>query len=132
QVPAHAAGQDGASAGEPVVRTFGLTKRFGRTLAVDAVDLEVYPGDIFGLLGPNGAGKTTIIRMLLGLIAPTAGRAEVFGFDPMKQRSEVLRRVAAIVEAPALYPILSGRDNLKAMALAAGVEDDAKIEEVLE
>jgi ABC-2 type transport system ATP-binding protein len=116
----------------PVVRTYDLSKQYKKQIAVNRANLTVYPGDVFGLLGPNGAGKTTIIRMLLGLVEPTTGRAEVFGFDPMKQRGEVLRRVSAIVEAPALYPILSGRDNLKAMALAAGVENDAKIEEVLE
>jgi ABC-2 type transport system ATP-binding protein len=117
---------------EPVVRTYELTKQYKKRLAVNMVNLEAYRGDVFGLLGPNGAGKTTIIRMLLGLIAPSAGRAEVFGFDPMKERAEVLRRVSAIVEAPALYPSLSGRDNLKAMALAAGIENTSKIEEVLE
>jgi ABC-2 type transport system ATP-binding protein len=120
------------AASGPVVQTYGLTKQYKKRLAVNQVGLHAYQGDVFGLLGPNGAGKTTIIRMLLGLIAPSAGRAEVFGFDPMKQRDEVLRRVSAIVEAPALYPPLSGWDNLKALALAAGVEDEAKITEVLE
>ncbi len=115
-----------------VVRANGLGKRFKKKFAVKEVDLEVHPGDVFGLLGPNGAGKTTIIRMLLGLLRPSEGEARVFGFDPMRQRAEVLRRVSAIVESPALYPGLTGRDNLKAMALNAGVRNPAKIEEVLE
>lgn len=114
-----------------VVRTINLTKRYKKATVVSGAELEVLPGDVFGLLGPNGAGKTTIIRMLLGLIAPSAGRAEVFGFDPTQQRKEVLRRVSAIVEAPALYPGMTGRDNLKAMALAAGIDNPAKVEEVL-
>jgi len=123
---------DGGAAGGPVVRLAGLTKRFKRTLAVDGADLEVQPGDIFGLLGPNGAGKTTIIRMILGLIAPTSGQVAVFGYDPLRERAAVLARVGAIVESPALYPGLSGRDNLRAMALLIGVDDPARIERVLE
>jgi ABC-2 type transport system ATP-binding protein len=96
------------------------------------VDLEVHPGEVFCLLGPNGAGKTTIIRMILGLVAPTGGQATVFGYDPQRERAEVLARTAALIESPALYPGLSGRDNLRAMARLAGVADPAKIETVLE
>jgi ABC-2 type transport system ATP-binding protein len=114
------------------VRLSGLTKRFKRRLAVNQADLEVQPGDIFGLLGPNGAGKTTIIRMLLGLIAPTSGQVAVFGYDPMRQRAAVLARLAALVESPALYPGLSGRANLRAMALLSGVDDSTRIEQVLD
>ncbi len=122
---------NGSAAPAPVVQMTGLTKRFKRTLAVDGADLTVAPGDIFGLLGPNGAGKTTIIRMMLGLIRPTAGQVTVFGYDPMRERGEVLARIAAIVEAPALYPGLTGRANLQAMALLAGVDDPARIDAVL-
>lgn len=115
-----------------VVRTHNLSKKFKKAVAVNNVELQVEAGDVFGLLGPNGAGKTTLIRMLLGLITPSSGRVEVFGFDPVGQRAQVLRRVAAIVEAPALYPGLTGRDNLRAMAMVAGVNNPRKIEEVLE
>jgi ABC-type multidrug transport system ATPase subunit len=115
------------------VRTHSLTKRFKKQTAVNKVNLEIHKGDVFGLLGPNGAGKTTIIRMLLGLIKPTEGTTEVLGFNSMHQRDEVLARVSAIVEAPALYPMLTGMNNLKAMALATGIPDaDSKIAEVLE
>ncbi|MEI6046497.1 MAG: ABC transporter ATP-binding protein [Chloroflexota bacterium] len=116
----------------PVVRTLELSKRFKKVYAVKDAGLEAYAGDVFGLLGPNGAGKTTIIRMMLGLLAPSAGSVEVFGFSPTKQRAEVLKRVSAIVEAPALYPSLTGRDNLKTMAMVAGVNNPAKLDEVIE
>lgn len=117
----------------PAIRTIELSKRFKKMLAVNNVSFEVQTGDVFGLLGPNGAGKTTIIRMLLGLIKPTGGKAEVFGFDPVTERAEVFRRVGAIVEAPALYPKLNGRDNLRAMAIASGITNpESKIDEVLQ
>lgn len=121
-----------SSENSPVVTTLQLTKQFGRAFAVNTANFEVMPGDVFGLLGPNGAGKTTIIRMLLGLIKPTGGQAKVFGFDTITQRAEVLARVSAIVEAPALYPGLNGYNNLMAMALASGIDKpERKINEVL-
>ncbi|WSJ71985.1 ABC transporter ATP-binding protein [Kitasatospora sp. NBC_01302] len=96
-----------------MIRTQGLTKRFaGGQLAVDGLDLTVPRGSVFGFLGPNGSGKTTTIRMLMGLIAPTSGVAAVLG-APMPQASaKVLPRVGALIEGPALYGYLSGRDNL--------------------
>ncbi len=95
------------------IETQGLTKRFGRQLAVDNVDLAVPHGAVFGFLGPNGSGKTTTIRMLLGLAAASAGTVSVFGM-PMPQRlQEVLPRVGALVEGPAFYPFLSGTANLR-------------------
>jgi ABC-2 type transport system ATP-binding protein len=118
---------------EPAIHISGLSKRFKKSMAVNQASFIVQQGDVFGLLGPNGAGKTTIIRMLLGLIRPTAGRATVLGFDPVRQRSAVLQQVAAIVEAPALYPGLTARDNLRAMALASGLaKPEQRIDEVLE
>lgn len=114
------------------IRTYGLSKQFKKRRAVNNVELEVHSGEVFGLLGPNGAGKTTIIRMLLGLIEPSAGRAMVLGCDPAKDRAAVLARVAAIIEAPALYPMLTARDNLKAVSLVAGINNPRKIEEVLD
>jgi ABC-type multidrug transport system ATPase subunit len=96
----------------PVV-THGLTKRFrGGQVAVDGIDLEVPAGSVFGFLGPNGSGKTTTIRMLLGLIAPTAGEVELLGEPMPKAQLAVLPRVGALVEGPAFYPFWTGRANL--------------------
>nr|WP_202535797.1 ABC transporter ATP-binding protein [Streptomyces sp. SID4919] len=90
-----------------------MTKRYGRgQLAVDGLDLSVPEGSVFGFLGPNGSGKTTTIRMLMGLIEPTTGTAEVLG-SPMPRASRtVLPQVGALIEGPALYGFLTGRDNL--------------------
>ena len=125
-----------------VLRTRSLSKRYGARLAVDSLDLEVGHGELFGFLGPNGAGKTTTIRMALGLIAPTAGSAEVLGLDVRSHRAEVLPRVGALVESPALYGYMSGRDNLRAVADVLGGasagraqgarSNEKRIEEVLE
>ncbi|MFZ0159968.1 MAG: ATP-binding cassette domain-containing protein, partial [Kineosporiaceae bacterium] len=94
------------------VRTTALTKRFGSQVAVDAVDLEVPSGSVYGFLGPNGSGKTTTIRMLLGLIQPTAGERSVLGHAIPQQARAALPRVGALVEGPAFHPYLSGRANL--------------------
>lgn len=110
-------GQDGPGRGDPapagVIDTRGLTKRYrGGQLAVDGLDLTVPAGSVFGFLGPNGSGKTTTIRMLMGLITPTSGTARVLG-RPMPRASRVvLPQVGALIEGPALYGFLSGRDNL--------------------
>ncbi|HXB03973.1 MAG TPA: ATP-binding cassette domain-containing protein, partial [Candidatus Angelobacter sp.] len=98
--------------GEKVVETHGLTKRYGTGIvAVDTLDLNVYRGEVYGFLGPNGAGKTTTLRMLLGLIRPTAGSAMVVGAAPGSPES--LIKVGAIVETPAFYPYMTGYDNLR-------------------
>jgi ABC-2 type transport system ATP-binding protein len=99
---------------EPAVVTDRLRKRYGRRAAVDGVSLTVRRGEVYGFLGPNGAGKTTTLRMLLGLVRPTSGRARVLGGDPGEPA--VLRRVGALVEGPGFYPYLSGRDNLRVLA----------------
>jgi ABC-2 type transport system ATP-binding protein len=102
-----------------VIRTHDLTKRFKALTAVDSLNMEVYRGEVFGFLGPNGAGKTTTISMLLGLIRPTAGSAEVLGYDIRARATLALRQVGALVEA-AFYPYLSARDNLWVMAQMSG------------
>src|ERR671914_826201 len=102
--------------GEVVLRAVNLSKRFGRIVAVDGLDLEVRSGEVLGFLGPNGAGKSTTVGMVLGLIEPTAGRVELFGRPLAEQRTALTRRVGAIVETPAFYPFLSGRDNPRALA----------------
>ncbi|MET8151586.1 ATP-binding cassette domain-containing protein [Actinoplanes sp. NPDC049668] len=100
------------------VATQGLTKRFGSQVAVDTVDLAVPRGAVYGFLGPNGSGKTTTIRMLLGLISPTAGGHELLGSAMPERAAEVLPRVGALVEGPGFHPYLSGRDNLRRLDAA--------------
>jgi ABC-2 type transport system ATP-binding protein len=99
----------------PPVEVRGLVKRYDELVAVDNIDMTVEPGDVFGYLGPNGAGKTTSLRMMLGLITPTAGRVKLFGRDP-HETVRALDGVAGFVEAPAFYPYLSGRRNLELLA----------------
>jgi len=94
------------------IRTENITRDFGPVRALDALSLEVPKGIVFGFLGPNGAGKTTAIRVLLGLIDPTAGRAEVLGLDTRRDGSEVRTRCGALLEHPGLYERLSANDNL--------------------
>jgi ABC-type multidrug transport system ATPase subunit len=102
-----------------VIRTEGLTKRFGGLVAVDGLDLEVHEGDLFGFLGPNGSGKTTTVRMLLGLVFASSGRIEVLGRPMPRAAREVLPQVGSLVEGPGFYPNRSGRANL-ALFDAAG------------
>jgi len=120
------------SAAPPVLRTRALSKSYGKRLAVDRLDLEIGHAELFGFLGPNGAGKTTTIRMALGLIAPTSGAVEILGHDVRKHRAEVLPQVGALVESPALYGYLSGRDNLRAFGDLLGGVSRRRIDEVLE
>jgi ABC-2 type transport system ATP-binding protein len=115
-----------------------LTKRFRHQVAVRDVALEVPQGAVYGFLGPNGSGKTTTIRMLLGLIRPTAGRHELFGRPMPDALRETLPRVGALVEGPAFHPYLSGRDNLRRLDAAdryadpgtAGARVDAALDRV--
>ena len=120
---------------EPVIRTRKLTKRYGTLTAVDRLDLEVYPGEVFGLLGQNGAGKTTTILMLLGLSEPTDGEATVMGLDPAWEPREVKRRVGYLPDAVGFYEGMTGRENLRYTARLNGLdrrEAAAAIDEVLE
>jgi len=108
------------------ISSSGLTKRFrGGQLAVDHIDLHVPTGSVYGFLGPNGSGKTTTIRMLLGLAFPTSGRAEVLGVPMPDGASRMLHRVGSLVEGPAFYPFLSGRDNLARYDAADRTADPA-------
>jgi ABC-type multidrug transport system ATPase subunit len=102
-----------------MITTRGLTKRFGRVLAVDGIDLDVHEGDRFGFLGPNGSGKTTTVRMVLGLVYATSGEITVLGQSMPRRARQVLPEVGSLVEGPAAYPHLSARKNL-AILDAAG------------
>ena len=112
-----------------LVETHGLTRRFGNLLAVDSVNLTVRRGEVYGFLGPNGAGKTTTLRMLLGLIRPTAGTALVAGHPPGSRAG--LRAIGSMIEAATFYPYLSGRANLQVMADYAGVPQ-ARVDQALD
>ncbi|MCP4965495.1 MAG: ABC transporter ATP-binding protein [bacterium] len=114
----------------PAIELNGLTKEYGDLVAVDDLTLQVERGGVVGLLGPNGAGKSTIIRMLLGLIAPSAGTGRVLGDDISRPRA-YMDQIGALVESPVFYPKLTGRDNLRTLAVLAGI-DDSRIDEVLE
>ena len=110
-----------------VIQTRSLTKRYGDLRAVDGVNLEVRTGDVYGFLGANGSGKTTTVRMLLGLVLPTTGEAEVLGKSMPKARSSVLPRIGSLVEGPAAYPHLSGSVNL-ALLDATGSDRSPRLE----
>jgi ABC-2 type transport system ATP-binding protein len=109
---------------DPAIDTIGLTKRYGTLVAVDRLDLRVERGEIFGFLGPNGAGKTTTMRMLLGLIRPTEGHVRMLGMDIATELPDILARTGSMIEEPAFYPYLSGRDNLRAVARLTGTPED--------
>ncbi len=96
-----------------IIETRHLTRRFGARIAVDDLNLRVPEAGVYGFLGPNGAGKTTAIRMLLGLIRPNAGEVHLFGASLAANRQRLMRRVGSLVEAPSLYPHLTGRENLE-------------------
>ncbi len=115
--------------GEYAVVTTGLTKRFGRRVAVDRLDLAIPARSITGFVGPNGAGKTTTIRMLLGLMRPTSGSGTVLGYSLNAYRT-YLARVGALIEGPTFHPTLSGRDNLLVLARLAGL--DRRVDPVLD
>jgi ABC-2 type transport system ATP-binding protein len=112
-----------------VIACRGLTKRFGPTVAVDRLDLQVGAGQVYGFLGPNGAGKTTTIRMLLGLIAPTGGQIDLLGRRLPDPR--VTARAGSMIEEPAFYSWLTGRQNLRVLADTSGGLPGAEITRVI-
>jgi ABC-2 type transport system ATP-binding protein len=114
----------------------GLTKTFAsgrrrRTVALAGIDLAVPEGGVYGFLGPNGSGKTTTIRCLLGLVHPTSGRMRMLGGDVPTDLPDVIRRIGAIVETPALFPTMTGRENLRLLARIDGI-GLRRVDELLE
>ena len=98
----------------PVIATESLTKKYKSKVVVDQLDLRVPGGSIYGFLGPNGAGKSTTLKMLLGLVRPTEGRAEIFGREVTdKNRTEILRDIGSLIESPSYYGHLTAEENLE-------------------
>ena len=114
----------------PVLATHDLRKQYKRRTVVDGVSISVERGDVYGFLGPNGAGKSTTLRMLMGLVRPSGGRVELFGYPAGDRRA--LAKVGAIVESPSLYSYLTGRENLRMLAALTGPCPPARLDEVLE
>ena len=112
---------------EVILRTTGLTKKFGKRTAVNNLNLEIRKGEVFGFLGPNGSGKSTTVGMIVGLIKPTSGSVNAFGMNLEENYWEIIRRVGATIETPAFYPYLSGWDNLELFSIAIGGIPPAKI-----
>lgn len=114
------------------IRTEGLSKSFGSTVALAALDLDMPEGEVLGYLGPNGAGKTTTIRLLLGLIRATAGRAEIFGVDAQADPVEAHRRIAYVPGEANLWPSLTGMETLHLLGRVHGAVDVAYRDELIE
>jgi ABC-2 type transport system ATP-binding protein len=115
----------------PAIRTEGLGKRYGKVDALRDLSLQIAPGEVVGYLGPNGAGKTTTIRLLLGLARPTAGRAEIFGFDCQRQTVEAHRRLAYVPGEASLWPSLTGAETLHLLGRVQGRVDTAYRDELI-
>ena len=113
------------------IRTEGLSKRYGSVHAIEDLDLEVAEGEVVGYLGPNGAGKTTTIRLLLGLIRPSAGRAEILGLDCQRQVVEAHRRLAYVAGEASLWPSLTGAETLHLLGRVQGRVDDTYRDELI-
>jgi ABC-2 type transport system ATP-binding protein len=115
----------------PAIRAEGLTKRYRAVAALDHLDLEVAPGEVIGYLGPNGAGKTTTIRLLLGLISPSGGRAEIFGADCQRRPAQTHRRLAFVAGEANLWPSLTGAETLHLLGRVHGSVDAAYRDELI-
>ena len=116
-----------------VLQTFGLTKKYGRKNAVDGVDMKISRGDIYGFVGENGSGKTTVIRLVTGLIHANSGYFELFGADSRSPEvNSARKKLGAIVETPSIYRNMSARENLRMQSTILGIENEARITEVLE
>ncbi|SNQ61693.1 ATP-binding cassette domain-containing protein [Candidatus Methanoperedens nitratireducens] len=117
-----------------VIKTEALTKKYGKLIAVDSLNMEVREGEIFGLLGPNGAGKTTLLSMLCTILKPTSGKAWVSGFDIVREPAKVRKSIGIVFQQPSVDDLLTGRENLKMHNLLFGVPREIRkqrIDEVL-
>jgi ABC-2 type transport system ATP-binding protein len=117
--------EGGDAVAAAAIQTEGLTKRYGTVEALSHLDLEIAPGEVVGYLGPNGAGKTTTIRLLLGLIQPTAGRAEIFGLDSQQQAVQAHQHLSYVPGEASMWPSLTGAETLHLMARVFGRVDEA-------
>jgi ABC-2 type transport system ATP-binding protein len=115
----------------PVIVTSGLSKKYGAVTAVEGLDLRVVPGEIYGFLGLNGAGKSTTIRMLLGMVRPSSGRAEILG-EPVRADMPEWRRVGHLVEGPVFYPDLTARQNLEVVRRMMDISDGNAVGRIVE
>lgn len=118
----------------PITAT-GLSRRFDKEIAVDAIDLQVQAGEVHAIVGLNGAGKTTLMRLLLGMLRPDSGRAAIFGLDADRATSVVWQSVGHLIETPSSYPELTTRENIVASALLHSVPTptiDASVDRVIE
>jgi ABC-2 type transport system ATP-binding protein len=119
----------------PILQVDNLQRTFGDHKAVDGLTFQVEPGEVFGLLGPNGAGKTTTVRLLNGILPPSAGTARLFGLDPITQGEQVRRQTGVLTETPSLYERLSARDNLEFFATLQEIptpDVSARVKEMLD
>ncbi len=119
------------SAASPIIRVSGLGKRFGRSRALDDLDLTVGPGEVHGFLGPNGAGKSTTLRILLGLVRADAGTASIFGLDPWSEAVAIHRRIAYVPGDVSLWPNLTGGEHIDLLTGLRGGADPALREQLL-
>lgn len=124
-------GKKGQSANGLILEVNNLTKAFGKLVAVDDLSFFVREGEVLGFLGPNGSGKSTTVGMILGLIRPTRGGVRIAGKELVSDSALVSQNIGAIIENPAFYPFMSGRDNLMAHAYAAGNVPDSRVDELL-
>src|SRR5687768_1157607 len=118
--------------GTPVIHCDALTKRFGSVEALHELHLDVEEGEVLGFLGPNGAGKTTTIRLLLGLIRPTSGRAELFGLDAEREAVAIHKQLAFVPGEAALWPTLTGQEIFELFANLHGSVDETYRDELIE
>ncbi|MHC4873307.1 MAG: ABC transporter ATP-binding protein [Planctomycetota bacterium] len=115
-----------------IVSCKGVTKFYGKKLAVDNIDLELNEHDIFGLIGPNGAGKSTLIKMMTGLVFPTEGNITIQGYDVSDDHLKAMKNIGAIIEWPAFIPYLTARQNLHILSGGSGSEFDKKMNHVVD
>ena len=117
--------------GEYVLRTKSIYKKYGKSFALDNINIEIKKGEIYGFIGQNGAGKTTLLRVVTGLTTPTKGTVELFGQSSEKGLVQSIKRVGAVVESPALFPNMSAYENLELHRLQKGIPDKKCIDRTL-